>query len=419
MVKGVQPDTQPSVFSSQPFAVSLALFFYLGHLLCAGWVASSEIGLFAAVLTVAYCLWRRLLRPSFHILYFPLIVYGLDSTISAVTSDRSVHAFGESALWMKMLVFPTALILFRNVPRSRELALRAFLAFGVLASLFGFFQYFALHQQDIEHRITGPAAHVMTLSGLMLPVALIFVILWTHDWRNKWLLAGTLLTTVTLLMTFTRSAWLGWLVAIFVVLALKRPRLLMYAVPAAIVVLVLLPLPYFARVVSSFDTRQSSNFDRIRMFQGGVEIIKDYPLLGVGPGNMKEVYPLYRKPDAPRFRIPHLHNNMLQLWAERGILALAAYLLLNVLFLRECARAWRGPNARYAEMGVAVAVGLFVAGMFEFNFGDTEVFLALLDVFALVIAFTSCHSERSEEPGWDGRSAEVAIAAHPPAQVPR
>ena len=31
-------------------------------------------------------------------------------------------------------------------------------------------------------------------------------------------------------MTFTRSAWLGWLVAIFVVLALKRPRLLMYAV---------------------------------------------------------------------------------------------------------------------------------------------------------------------------------------------
>ncbi|HYU25953.1 MAG TPA: O-antigen ligase family protein, partial [Thermoanaerobaculia bacterium] len=178
-----------------------------------------------------------------------------------------------------------------------------------------------------------------------------------------------------------------------VVAALKRPRLLAYAVPAGILILTFLPLPYFARVVSTFDTKQSSNFDRIRMFQGGVEIIKDFPVLGVGPGNMKEVYPLYRKPDAPRFRIPHLHNNLVQLWAERGILALAAYVVLIALFLRECARGWNGPNAKYAELGVAVTVGLVVAGMFEFNFGDTEVLLAMLDVFALVIAYV----ERNED----------------------
>jgi O-antigen ligase len=370
-----------------PTPVALATFFYLAHLFCSGWVATSELGTVLAAGTVAYCLRRGLLKPSFHILYFPLVLYGIDSTISSLVAERHVHAFGESALWMKMLVFPTALILFRNVPRTRELAIRVFLAFGVFSAAFGFFQYFFLHQRDVEHRITGTAAHVMTLSGLMLPVALIFLILWLHDRGNWWLLAGTLITTTTLLMTFTRSAWLGWTIAVFTILVLRRPRMLIVAVPAAILIFALLPLPYFARVVSSFDTRQSSNFDRIRMFQGGVEIIKDYPLFGVGPGNIKEIYPLYRKPDAPRFRIPHLHNNLTQLWAERGVLALVAYLMLNALFLRECARAWRGPEAKYAELGVAVAVGLFVAGMFEFNFGDTEVFLALLDVFAVVIAF--------------------------------
>ncbi len=35
---------------------------------------------------------------------------------------------------------------------------------------------------------------------------------------------------------------------------------------------------------------------------------------------------------------------------------------------------------------MAVAVALACAGMFEFNFGDTEVFYLMLDVFALVIA---------------------------------
>lgn len=373
--------------------VALATFFYLAHLFCAGWVASSELGTIFFAATVGYLIWRGTFRPSFHILYYPLALYALDSTVSSLANGASKHAFGEIALWLKCLLFPAALILFRNVPRTRGLALNTFLAFGVFSSLYGFVQYFALHQRDLEHRITGPAAHVMTYSGLMLPAALMFLILWAHDRRNLWLLGGTIVTTLTLLMTFTRSAWLGWVIALLVLAALKRPRLLAYAVPAGILLITFLPLPYFARLTSTFDTRQSSNFDRIRMFQGGVEIIKDFPVLGVGPGNMKEVYPLYRKPDAPRFRIPHLHNNVVQLWAERGVLALAAYILLIVLFLRECARGWNGPNGKYAELGVAVTVGLVVAGMFEFNFGDTEVFLVMLDIFALAIAFT----ERNEE----------------------
>jgi putative inorganic carbon (HCO3(-)) transporter len=172
-----------------------------------------------------------------------------------------------------------------------------------------------------------------------------------------------------------------------VLLVLKRPRALAFALPLLLLFLTFMPMSLFSRMVSSFDTRQSSNLDRIRMIEAGVEIIKDYPLLGVGPANIKEVYPLYRKPDAPRFRIPHLHNNVIQLWAERGVVGLAAYILLIALFLRECARGWHGPQSRFAEVGVAVTVGLAAAGMFEFNFGDTEVFWIMLDIYALVIAF--------------------------------
>jgi len=380
-----------------PLTVSIAVFWYLFHLFCAGWVASSECGALFAIVAVAIAIWRRELRPSFHILYFPLALYALDSTISALFADRAIHSFGESAVWLKILLFPTALTLFRNVPRTRELALRVLLAFGVFSAAFGLVQYFVFGQRDLEHRITGPTAHVMTLSGLLLPVALVFLILWFHDSKNLLLLGGTILVTFALLLTFTRSAWLGWIVAVSVLLVLKRPRALVFAVPLLVLFVTFMPMPLFSRMVSSFDMRQSSNLDRIRMVEAGIEIIKDYPLLGVGPANIKEVYPLYRKPDAPRFRIPHLHNNVIQLWAERGVLGLAAYLLLVGLFLRECARAWDGPESRFAEIGVAVTVGLAAAGMFEFNFGDTEVFWIMLDIYALVIAFTE-RPLRSNEP---------------------
>jgi O-antigen ligase len=274
-------------------------------------------------------------------------------------------------------------ILFREVPRLRELALYAHAIFVSYISTWGLAEYVFGEQRDLEHRINGPSTHVMTFSGMVLPLSLLLLILWRHE-RKWWQLVAGGLATVTLMLTFTRSVWLGWIVAAFVILAATRLRLAFYALPALLLFLSFTPISMFSRLVSSFDTRQESNFDRIRMLEAGVEMIKDFPVLGVGPANVKEMYSIYRKHDAPRSRPPHLHNNVVQLWAERGILGLLAYLLLLVLFIRECVRAWHGPRRMWAEVGVAVAISLTVAGLFEFNFGDTEVFYLMLNLFALI-----------------------------------
>ena len=378
----------PSSFlPNTPLTLRLATVFYLTHIALQGWVASSESFAWFFMLWLGWAAAHRQIRITFHILYFPLALYALVSTISAIAAPREIHGAWELMTWFKILLFPAALSLFRAVPQTRVLALRAHIAFAVYVAAYGLFQYFVLHQRDLEHRITGTASHVMTFSGLLLPLSLMLVVMSAHE-KKPWLIAAAGLVTLALLLTFTRSVWLGWIVAIFVLLTVTRARWLVFAAPAFVVFITFMPLSIFSRFVSTFDTKQSSNLDRIRMFEAGVEIIRDAPLLGVGPANVKEIYPLYRKHDAPRFRIPHLHNNVVQIWAERGILGLAAYVLLLSLFLRQCARAWRGPGRMWAEVGVAVTVGLTVAGLFEFNFGDTEVFYLMLDLFALVIAST-------------------------------
>jgi len=382
-----------------PNAVVLTILFYLGHLFFQGWILSSELCVLGVLLCAIVAFHRRDLRPSFHILFYPLLVYCLVSSISALMAERAIHSTAESALWGKTLLFPTVLILYRTFPRTRDLSLKMMLFFGFFISAYGLFQYFILAQRDLEHRITGPASHVMTFSGLLLVISLMALVLWLHDVRNPVLAGVTAITCFSLLLTFTRSVWIGWGAAVVMLLALRRPRWLIFAPGVALLVLSFLPLPLFGRLVSVFDTKQSSNLDRIRMVQAGVEIIKDYPLLGVGPANVKEVYPLYRKHDAPRFRIPHLHNNVVQLWAERGVLGLAAYLLLLGLFLRECVRGWRGPAKEWAEAGVVVTVGLAAAGLFEFNFGDTEVYWMMLDVFALVVAWLERPQPANEAAG--------------------
>lgn len=374
-----------AAISSEPSAlIRWSVYFYLLHLLLQPKIALSELMAFGSIFTLGWALARREVRFSFHILYFPLVVYGLVSTIAAIAAETRVHAAFEGMLWYKMLIFPAAIVLYRRFPRLQDFVLYAYAILAGGSSIWGLIQFTFLDQRDLEHRINGPVSHVMTFSGTLLPLALMFLLLWWHQ-RKPLFLAVTILSTLALLLTFTRSVWLGWTVAALVLLMSTRSQVRYFALPALLIFLTFLPMPLFSRLVSTFDTRQESNFDRIRMLEAGVEIIRDHPVLGVGPANVKELYAIYKKHDAPRPRPPHLHNNVIQLWAERGILGLAAYVTLLALFLRECARAWRGPKRMWAEIGLGVTVSLTVAGLFEFNFGDTEVFYLMLNLFALIV----------------------------------
>lgn len=363
--------------------IRAAAIIYLLHILFHAKIALLELSAFTALLLVSWAVARREARFSFHILYYPLFVYGLVSTVSLIASGRGTAREFESVLWFKMLIFPVAVILLREVLSLRTGIVYAYAILGAGMACWGLLEYAFLDRRTLENRISGPASHVMTFSGLLLPLSIMFLVLWWHE-RKKWQLGVTLIITFTLLLTFTRSVWLGWIVAVLAILLATRARLAFFALPALILFITFMPLDLFGRLISTFDLEQSSNFDRIRMIEAGVEMIRDEPLLGVGPANVKDSYALYRKQDAPRPRPPHLHNNVVQLWAERGIIGLAAYLLFLGLFFRDCIRAWKGPGRKWAEVGIGVAVSLTVAGLFEFNWGDTEVFYLTLNLIALV-----------------------------------
>ena len=384
--------------------VVLCAVFYFLHIIFCVKIPGLELGAFICLGLLTWAIARREAKFSFHILYFPLALYGLASMVSSWVAVRSSYQ-AYMILWFKILIFPIAIMIYREVPRLRRLNTYAFAIVASGASIWGLLEYLLLDQRDLEHRISGPSSHVMTFSGLMLPLSVMFLFLW---WRQRkwWQLVSFVLPAITLLLTFTRSVWLGWAFAVGAVVLATRARVAFYALPFAILFLTFMPMNLFSRLMSTFDMTQSSNFDRIRMLQAGVEMIRDYPVFGVGLTNVKETYALYRKHDAPRPRPPHLHNNVVQLWAERGILGLASYLLLLALFLRECLAGWRGPRHVWAEVGIAVAVSLTVAGLFEFNFGDTEVFYMLLNLFALVIV----QLERPEAEANEARLPLVAAA---------
>jgi O-antigen ligase len=121
-------------------------------------------------------------------------------------------------------------------------------------------------------------------------------------------------------------------------------------------------------------------------------MVLDKPMFGQGPGMILTTYPRYRWPEAPNPLAPHLHNNVLQIAAERGVPGLVFFLwwagAVALAAWREArlAREARGPAGAAAAGALGVVAAIFVAGLVEYNLGDSEVLMLVLLLTAVPFA---------------------------------
>jgi O-antigen ligase len=135
------------------------------------------------------------------------------------------------------------------------------------------------------------------------------------------------------------------------------------------------------------------------MVRSGWRIIKDNPLTGVGPDMVIQVYPHYRDPQAVNQLNPHLHNVPLQIAAERGLPALGVWLWFMGMLLVDSARRWRAaPEPSLPCASLASVVAMLAAGLFEYNFGDSEVLMLFLLIVTLPYAATRLRSASDASP---------------------
>jgi O-antigen ligase len=315
--------------------------------------------------------------------------FALLVTLSVVFSRDPRASFRAVPGLSLFLLIPITIDLVDSIRRARAVLL-AVAASGTGMALFGLAQL-ARRGPDLQNRIHANLSHYMTLSGLtLLAGCILLAFLFEGRGRERWWSAAAIIPFSAMIFTLTRGAYVGAVAAVTAYLALRRPRGLLLVVPALLAVFLLLPPDVRHRALSIADPTDRTNLDRIAMARAGVRMIADFPIFGVGPELVKPYYTLYRDPDAPRWRVPHLHDNVIQIAAASGVFAAAAYLALLALFFARAAALLRG-SARAADSNRAVIAGAAflavaagsVAGLFEYNFGDKEVLMATLPLLAL------------------------------------
>jgi len=276
--------------------------------------------------------------------------------------------------------------------RARAVSLALALS-GVLLGLIGIWQF--LHGgDDLDNRIRGTLSHYMTFAGLeAISGCLLLGIALEERGRRRWVGALAAVPLAAVLLTYTRGAYVGIVAALLLYVAVRRPRGLLLLAPAVVAVFLLAPIEIRQRIRSISDLSDTTNRDRIAMARAGARIVRDRPIFGLGPDMVRPYYPLYRDPDAPRWEVPHLHNNVIQIAAAHGVFAAAAYVAIVAAFFVRAVRRLRRETepGRAAIWAGALLAGaaLTVFGLFEYNFGDTEVEIATLLVFALPFSAAS------------------------------
>jgi O-antigen ligase len=318
----------------------------------------------------------------------PLLAFiGTAALSSLFAVNRNVAIFGTYDRWEGLLTIVTyALIFWLAVQHlSGEADARGLIwsllisgyvigAAAILQSGFGL-----LGGGYFRDGTNGPIRADVTLANpdftgiflaMLIPVAFAKVV--SRRPATTRVLAANVLVVLTLgvLATLTRAAWIGAVVGVIVVLALRRGRF--HARPVVISAAVLVvgfvvvagvaaPTPASAksgfghailgRIASITNLSTGTEATRLKTWGDTLPLIASRPILGYGPDTFGLVYPQFQSSNKLGTLWDKPHQDALGVAASQGILGLLAYIWILVAFIRAF---WKG---RYLRGTVALFGG--------------------------------------------------------------
>lgn len=350
------------------------------------------------------------------------------SALSVTAAQNKFLAIRETVQFAWILCI---FIMVTNVIRETGQAARLaalILVSGAAACLVGVCQYFFLREpvdmliaqtrvrsMGFYDQPNALGSYLIGASPLLWSLALLDRFPSEIPWKRVgrvFLLGAAFLYGMALAATFSRGSWIGWFAAVTMLgLLLKekaKRRQLALIVALSVAGALVIFIDYSFQPPGRGRGRSFSNTQRLMLFDAGFRMFRDHPVVGVGSGNYPVKLPEYATPELresmmmdydvekkefyinPQKKpdIEIVHNIILQVGTETGVLGLASFCFFFGLYMK---KAWSsvkksltaegGPLRAAAFAGFAA---LLVGGMFGWPFTHGVQELLLVDM-ALVV----------------------------------
>lgn len=365
-------------------------------------------------------------------IHWLVFLYWNVALVATALSPVKAAAFkGLTKLTLYLSFFALMARVLRN-SAIRNLLITLYLHIALIVSIYGMRQWFfgadALATWVDPTSPTAKLTRVYSylgnpnlLAAYLIP-AVAFSLAAMFAWK-RWLpkaLASVMLITnsACLILTFSRGGWIGYVLVLGAFLLMQvfwwstylPPAGKKWALPIVLGGIlfivggaVLFVQPVQDRVLSIFIGRSdSSNNFRMNVWAAVVDMIRDRPIIGIGPGNdaFNKIYPLYQR---PRFTALSAYSIYLELLVEAGIVGASAFLwflivtfnqgLTRLAQLRERLQA----DGFWLMAAVAGMLGLLGHGLVDTVWYRPEVNTLWWMMVGIIASFYQPISTRSQE----------------------
>jgi O-antigen ligase len=373
-------------------------------------ISGTEILLGLGVVWLGWSVVRRRGAWCRSALDVPLAAFAIAWILAAFAADRSPLALVHASHMWVIVAAPFAAAALRTA-RHRARAAAILLASESLLGLYATYEHLTGHDpltgRPVEkiaqgYLATGTFSHHLTLAGhAMLACSVGLVVLATsRSARARFVAcAGTAGAGLALLWSFGRSAWIGMVVATpFAVFGAgaRRRRATVLAMSAFVLSVLLVPA-LRSRLVQTLA--QDVVGPRLRLWQTSLRIVRDHPLLGIGPGHWPAVFPEYKVPGF-YLSTAHPHSDLLTIAVNAGVIGLGAFVALWASVIAHLVRHLRRFEGRSVADGPArtalvASVAVLVGGLFQCFQTDAEVAILLWGVVGVGLGAVADETRRA------------------------
>lgn len=209
---------------------------------------------------------------------------------------------------------------------------------------------------------------------------------------------GFVLCLAALLMTYSRSCWVGFALAAVFFTALYDKRLLVPLALLALVAVPFLPSSIMNRIFTIGSMKDSSNSYRLYIWDSCLRMLKDYFATGIGlaPSSFRAVYPGYASSIA--VTAPHSHMLYLEIWLETGLMGIIGFFGFIYTIVKRAAGRMRAMDREvktYAIAALSALLGIAFVCCAEYIWFYPRVMAAFWIVAAMALSAASLAKENT------------------------
>jgi len=340
-------------------------------------IASTQMFLGCLVIYSAYLIYKKQYTWSdfpYRYYFLGLILLTMLSAVLAVDTKRSLPKMFN---WWLYLYFIAMFLM--ALKKDILTTVTFYTVVGAdIAALYGLYQFVFTNAARAEGFFTHALTYGNTLSMV---ICMVLAILATRSYRHRQELvfyaASGILVMAALFVSVARGPMLATLVTIFIMLVVYQK---MKGVIASCIIIVLflgavVAIPpvktrYVEFVDNSWKNEETSTGVRITLWKISLEIIRDYPVFGIGERNFRQVAKQYI--DHSLITMSHAHNSFLHYALTHGLIAFSILVGLIVKWLYDTL-----PGALRREpvafTATSILIVFLMAGLTENTIGDSEV----------------------------------------------